>query len=66
VFLKKSLYEKEAKNPKTGEAVVALRTRLTLAALDLKSLSDEATDLVMSKHINACPNFSKDFEPFEV
>lgn len=65
VFIKKSLYEKEAQNPKSGETVIATRTRLAMAAFNLHTYSEEAVKLMMEKHVNACPTFSAHFAPFE-
>jgi len=62
-FIKKSQFEKESENPKTGEKVKALRTRISIASFDLR-YSEEAIPLISQKLTNDTP-FHDKFQPYQ-
>jgi len=62
-FLKKSQYNKESINQKTGEKVEALRTRISIYSFDLR-YTDEAIPLV-SKKLTNDTTFHDQFTPLQ-
>jgi len=59
VFLKKAVFEKAAVNQKSGESVVALRTKIVVGSINLIQCSEEAVQLLMFKLLDhaKCPRY---------
>jgi len=67
VFIKKAKYEKEGFNPKTGETLIANRTRVVMASINLHSFSEDSIKLLMEKFANnSSEAFYSQFNPLEL
>jgi len=62
-FLKKSQYEKESENPKTGEKVKAIRTRIMISSFDLRYTEEGVS--IISQRLTNDTIFHDKFEPLD-
>eukprot|EP01121_Diplochlamys_sp_Union-15-3_P018165 TRINITY_DN6568_c0_g1_i1.p1 TRINITY_DN6568_c0_g1~~TRINITY_DN6568_c0_g1_i1.p1 ORF type:complete len:288 (+),score=43.22 TRINITY_DN6568_c0_g1_i1:57-920(+) len=61
VFVKRKHYEKEGKNPKTGESLIATRTRIYKASFNMVKPTEELEQLWLAKVTNTCGSFNDQF-----
>jgi len=64
-FLKRGKFEKQGKNPLTGESVVATRSKMMRASIDIVQASNSTDDFLLQKCVNDCPNFKDHFKTLD-